>query len=119
MSSDHIFIRDLRVHCVIGIQEWERLTRQEVCINLELCTDTRQAGKSDRIDDTVDYKTLTKQIIAHAEGAGCFLVEALAEQIAQLCLQHPRIQSVRVAVEKPGALRFTRSVGVAIQRAKT
>ncbi|MBF0272612.1 MAG: dihydroneopterin aldolase [Magnetococcales bacterium] len=119
MDSDQILIRDLQVSCIIGIQEWERHTRQEVLINLELDTDTTQAGQSDRIDDTVNYKTLTKQIIAHTEHSACFLVEALAEQISRLCLDHPLVQGVRVTVEKPGALRFARSVGVSIRRSKS
>ncbi len=118
MTSDHIFIRDLQVHCVIGIQEWERLTKQDVLINLELTIDATQAGQSDRIEDTVNYKSLTRQIIAHAENSSCFLVEALAEQISQICLQHARVEAVRVEVEKPGALRFARSVGIAIHRTR-
>lgn len=118
MHSDQILIRDLQVHCTIGIQEWERLTRQAVLINLELFTDSSQAGQSDRIEDTVNYKSLSKQIIAHAEGSACFLVEALAEQISGLCLEHPRVQAVRVTVEKPGALRFARSVGISILRSR-
>lgn len=119
MADDLIFIRDLTVHCVIGIQEWERLTKQEVRINLELTTDTRRAGRSDRIEETIDYKALTKRIIAHAEGSACQLVEALAEQIAALCLEHPQIEAVRVKLEKPGALRHARSVGVCIRRFQT
>ncbi|MBF0614724.1 MAG: dihydroneopterin aldolase [Magnetococcales bacterium] len=118
MPDDLIRISDLTVHCVIGIQEWERLTRQEVRITLTLTTDTRSAGTSDRIDDTIDYKALTKQIIAHAEHSTCLLVEALAEQIATLCLTHPRVEAVQVTVEKPGALRYARSVGVTIKRCR-
>lgn len=118
MPGDLIFIHDLTVHCVIGIQEWERLTRQEVRLQLELTTDTAAAGASDRIDQTIDYKVLTKQIIAHAEGSACLLVEALAEQVAAICLNHPLVAAVQVTVEKPGALRHARSVGVTIQRAR-
>ncbi|MBF0163636.1 MAG: dihydroneopterin aldolase [Magnetococcales bacterium] len=116
MACDQIFIRDLLARCIIGIQEWERHTVQDVVIQLELTTDTAQAGASDRIADAVDYKTLTKKIIAHVEASSCQLVEALAEQIATLCLEHPRVEAARVSVEKPGALRFARTVGVSILR---
>ncbi|MBF0342190.1 MAG: dihydroneopterin aldolase [Magnetococcales bacterium] len=118
MDCDQIFIRDLQVSSIIGIQPWERTTRQEVLINLELDTDITQAGQSDRIEDAIDYKTLTKGIIAHVESATCHLVETLAEQIGRLCLEHPRVAAVRVTLEKPGALRFTRSVGVSIRRVR-
>ncbi|MBF0125858.1 MAG: dihydroneopterin aldolase [Magnetococcales bacterium] len=113
---DSIVIRDLLVRCVIGLQEWERNTLQDVLINLTLFTDTRAAGESDRIEDAVDYKALTKQIIAFTGQSAFFLVEALAERIARICLEHPRVLKVRVEVEKPGALRFARSAGVRIQR---
>ncbi|MEO5345193.1 MAG: dihydroneopterin aldolase [Magnetococcus sp. YQC-9] len=116
MARDRIFIRDLLLRCVIGIQEWERHTLQDVVIHLELGTDTARAGESDRIEDAVDYKKLTKKIIAHVEASSCQLVEALAEQIAAICLDHPLVETVRVSVEKPGALRFARSVGVTIER---
>ncbi|GAB0055823.1 Dihydroneopterin triphosphate 2'-epimerase [Candidatus Magnetaquicoccaceae bacterium FCR-1] len=119
MACDQIFIRDLLVRCIIGIQEWERHTLQDVVIQLELTTDTARAGVSDNIDDAVDYKRLTKKIIAHAEGSACWLVEALAEQIAAICLEHPRVEAARVSVEKPGALRFARTVGVTILRRRT
>ncbi|MBF0417295.1 MAG: dihydroneopterin aldolase [Magnetococcales bacterium] len=116
MACDQIFIRDLLVRCIIGIQAWERHTVQDVVIQLELTTDTTRAGASDRIEDAVDYKKLTKRIVAHAEAAACQLVEALAEQIAAICLEHPLVEAVRVSVEKPGALRFARTVGVTIER---
>ncbi len=116
---DRIIIRDLLVRCIIGIQEWERHTLQDVLLNLTLFTDTKQAGQSDQIEDAVDYKKLTKAIMIFAEQSTFFLVEALAEQVARICLEHPRVATVQVTVEKPGALRFTKSVGVQIQRSHT
>ncbi|MBF0182698.1 MAG: dihydroneopterin aldolase [Magnetococcales bacterium] len=115
---DRIVIRDLLVRCVIGIQEWERNTRQDVLINLTLYTDTRAPGQSDRIGDAVDYKKLTKKIITRTEQSQFFLVEALAEEIARVALEHPLVRQTRVTVEKPGALRFARSVGVSIRRVR-
>ncbi|MBF0096628.1 MAG: dihydroneopterin aldolase [Magnetococcales bacterium] len=113
---DRIKIRDLHLRCVIGIQEWERHTVQDVRIQVLLHLDLAAAGRTDRIEETVNYKTLSKAIIALTEQSHFFLVEALAEQVAQLCLQDKRIAKVKVTVEKPGALRFARSVGVSIKR---
>mgnify|MGYP001562539406 CR=1 FL=1 len=113
---DRITIRDLHLRCIIGIQEWERKTLQDVVVSLTLATDLRQAGRSDHIEDTVNYKTLTKEIIRFVENSHFQLVEALADGIARLALEDARVVTVTVMVEKPGALRFARSVGVEIQR---
>lgn len=115
-SLDQIEICDLHLRCIIGIQAWERKVRQDVHINVLLFADLSQAGKSDRIEDTVNYKTLTKAMITLTEESEFFLVEALAERLAILCLEDGRVQRVRISVEKPGALRFARSVGVIIER---
>jgi FolB domain-containing protein len=117
-NLDKIEIKDLQLRCVIGIQEWERKTLQDVLINLTLFTDLSQAGKSDNIEDTVNYKTLCKQIIALTEASSFFLVEMLASKIADLALGDDRVERVQVKVEKPGALRFARTVGVTIERSK-
>jgi D-erythro-7,8-dihydroneopterin triphosphate epimerase len=117
-SRDKIEIKDLLLRCVIGIQEWERKTHQDVLINLTLITDLSVAGKSDRIEDTINYKSLCKQIIHLTEGSSFFLVEMLAEKIAELALADERVAQVQVSVEKPGALRFSRTVGVTIERSQ-
>jgi dihydroneopterin aldolase/D-erythro-7,8-dihydroneopterin triphosphate epimerase len=114
--SDMIFIDDLLVRCVIGIHDWERKARQDVLINIELDVDTAPAGASDDFGDAVDYRALAKRIIEMAEGSGYQLVEALAEEIARLCLEDDRVGNARVRVEKPGAIRFASSVGVTIER---
>jgi FolB domain-containing protein len=114
--TDQIHIRDLHLRTVIGINEEERRDRQDVLINLVLDTDTRAAGRSDDIGDALNYRTLTKRIIALVESSQFFLVEKLAAEIARLCLEDRRVERVRVSVEKPGALRFARSVGVVIER---
>ncbi|MBF0447540.1 MAG: dihydroneopterin aldolase [Magnetococcales bacterium] len=115
-NRDKIEICDLQLRCIIGIQDWERKTRQDVLINVTLFTDLSVAGKSDRIEDTINYKNLSKQIITLTEGSAFYLVEMLAEEIAGLALADKRVESVCVRVEKPGALRFSRSVGVTIER---
>ena len=114
--SDEIQIRDLLVRGILGIQEWERQQPQDILINVTLFTDTHRAGATDSIDDTVNYRTVTKKIIAHVETAGRFTVEALAADVAKLCLAERGVERVRVRIEKPGALRFARSVGVEIER---
>ena len=113
---DRILISDLLVRCIIGINEDERREKQDVVINLALSTDLRTAGKSDLLEDAVDYRTIKKQIMAMAEHSRFHLVEALADAIAGICLEHPAVEEARVTVEKPSALRFARSVGVEITR---
>lgn len=115
---DRIHIRDLRARCIIGINDWEREKKQDIVVNLTLHADLAAAGQSDRIDDTVDYKDLRNRVIDAAESSEYFLIERMAEAIAQLCLEDPRIQRVDVAVDKPGALRFARSVAVEITRTR-
>ncbi|MBF0367894.1 MAG: dihydroneopterin aldolase [Magnetococcales bacterium] len=115
---DRIVIRDLLLRCVIGIQDWERNTRQDVVVNVTLFADITTAGRSDRIEDTVNYKTLAKRMIAFTEASSFYLVEALAEKLAEMCLEEPGVERVRIGVEKPGALRFARSVGVEIERGR-
>lgn len=116
MNLDRIEIRDLLVRGILGVNDWEREHEQDILVNLTLFTDLTAAGASDSLDDTVNYRTLTKQLIAHIESSRRFTVEALAEDLARICLQSPRVQRARVRVEKPGALRFARSVGVEIER---
>ncbi|QDU79007.1 D-erythro-7,8-dihydroneopterin triphosphate epimerase [Polystyrenella longa] len=114
--SDQIVIKDLLLRTIIGINDEERVNRQDVLINLTLDTDCRKAGKSDEIDDAVNYRSLTKKIIQLVESSQYKLVEALAEKIAQTCLAFKGVTQVSVCVEKPGALRFANSVGVCITR---
>ncbi len=114
--TDQIEIKDLLLRTHIGATDEERRDRQDVLINLTLETDTRAAGLSDDIHDTVNYRTLNKRLIAHVEGTTFNLVEKLAEDLAALCLAEARVLRVRVTAEKPGALRFARSVGVSIER---
>jgi FolB domain-containing protein len=116
MSQDRIEIKDLLVRGVIGVNDWEREQAQDILINVTLFTDLRRAGASDDIDDTVNYRSVTKQIIQHVETSQRFTVEALASDIARICLQHSGVEKVRVRLEKPGALRFAHSVGVEIER---
>ena len=116
MKSDKIVIEDLLVRCVLGIGEEERRDRQDVVINIELYTDLRKPGKTDRLEDAVDYHILKKRVLTFVEQSQCQLVEALAEGISEICLESIAVREVNVRVHKPGALRFARSVGVEIAR---
>lgn len=118
-TLDRIYIRDLRVRCIIGIYPEERRAKQEIEINLLLFADLRTAGASDNIADTVDYKSVKKAVVAHVEVSECLLVERLAQEIADICLAVPGVQKVQVTVDKPGALRFSRSVAVEITRVRS
>jgi len=116
---DRILISDLLVRCVIGLRDEERRDKQDVVINLSLLTDLRKAGKSDRIEDSVDYSAVKKRIVHMAEHSQFFLIAALAEAVAEICLEQQTVLQVQVRVEKPSALRFARSVGVEITREHT
>ncbi len=113
---DRILIEDLLLRTVIGVNPEERRARQDVLVNIVLLADTRAAGASDRIEDAVNYRTTAKRVIALVENSSFALVEKMAAEIAALCLEEPRVERATVRVEKPGALRFARSVGVEIER---
>ena len=115
-KMDIVFIKDLNARGIIGINDWEREKIQDILINVQMHTDINATALSDDITDSVDYKTVAKKIQIHAEKAKRFTVEALASDIADICLQEPKVQKVLVRVEKPGAVRFSRSVGVEIER---
>ncbi|MCL4695133.1 MAG: dihydroneopterin aldolase [Candidatus Hydrogenedentes bacterium] len=113
---DQIHIRDLTCRCIVGINPEERTNLQDVIINLTLHADLREACATDRIDDTIDYKSVKLAVLAMVEESSYYLVERMAERIAEVCLQDTRVEAVRVSVDKPGALRFARSVAVEIFR---
>lgn len=115
---DKITITDLLARGIIGVNDWERQTPQDILINIVLYVDTRQAAATDNIEDSVNYRTIAKKAQRHAESSQRLTVEALAGDLAQLCLEEPGVQKVLVKVEKPGAVRFARSVGVEIERSR-
>ena len=116
--TDQIQIKDLRLRTIIGINDEERRNLQEVLINITLYADTRPAGLSDDIADAVNYRTITKGVIALVENSSFYLVEKMVAEIADLCLENQQVERVQVSVEKPGALRFARSVGITIERSR-
>ncbi len=116
--NDKIYIRDLALRCIIGVNQNERTEKQDVVINIILFTDTGKAGQSDILEDTVDYKMVKKAVLSLVENSTFVLIEKLAEEIAKVCLGYSKVQKVNVTVDKPGALRYTRSVAVEIVRTR-
>lgn len=113
---DQTFIKDLLIRGIIGISERERAQKQDILINIVLFGDISKAGQSDAITDCINYRTVAKKTIAYVERSARFTVEALASDLARLCLEEPGVEGVRIRVEKPGAVRFAQSVGVEIER---
>ena len=115
---DKVIIKNLLARGIIGVRDWERKRAQDILINVTLYTDTRQAAITDDINDCADYSTVAKKVQVHAESAGRFTVEALANDLAAICLQENNVIKANVRVEKPGAVRFAESVGVEIERSR-
>ncbi len=116
---DTVRIEQLELDCIIGINPWERLTKQRVTIDIEMNADLTKAGASDAIEYTINYRTISKAIISEIEESSYGLVEALAARIAEICLQDPLTQSVEVTVRKPGAVRNASAVGVVVRRSRS
>jgi FolB domain-containing protein len=113
---DQVIIKDILARGIIGVNDSERIHPQDILVNLIIFTDVEKAGKSDNVEDSVNYRTVAKKTISIAETAQRLTVEALAADIAGYVLSIPLVRGVRVRVEKPGAVRFSRSVGVEIER---
>jgi len=113
---DIIFLHDLRIETVIGIWEWERRIRQTVAIDLEMAADVAKAAATDSVDDTLNYKLVAKRVQEFVGDSGFQLVETLAEKVAAIVLDEFDVAWVRVRVNKPGAIRGARDVGVLIER---
>lgn len=113
---DRIVIEDLLLRCIVGVNPEERTQERDVVLKVVLSVDLRRAGRSDDLADTVDYKALKGSIRALVEGSRSLLIEKLAHEVARLCLAQPGVECAVVRVEKPGALRFARTVAVEIER---
>lgn len=113
---DRIHIRDLACRAVIGDNPGERRARQDLLIQLTLGYRGLAAGRTDRLADALDYRALKKRVVDHVEASSFRLLEALAESVAALCLADARVREATVTVDKPGALRFARSVAVEVTR---
>jgi 7,8-dihydroneopterin aldolase/epimerase/oxygenase len=118
IAGDRIFLRGLQVECIIGFIEWERRIKQTVVIDIELPVDCARAAQTDEVANTVDYKSVAKRVIAFVEASDFKLVESLAHRIAMTVLEEFDLAWVKLSVNKPGAIRGSRDVGVAIQRTR-
>ena len=117
-SGDRIFLRGLTAECVIGFIDWERRVKQTVVVDLELPVDCRHAAVTDDVTDTVDYKKVSKRVLAFIEASEFKLVETLAQRLAMLILEEFPIEWLRLSINKPGAIRNSRDVGVSIERSR-
>jgi dihydroneopterin aldolase len=116
---DTIFLRGLEVECIIGFIEWERRIKQRVQIDLEMPVDCARAAATDDVADTVDYKRVAKRVIGFVEASQFMLVETMAHRMAMLILEEFGLEWIRISVNKPGAIRGSRDVGVAIERRRS
>jgi dihydroneopterin aldolase/D-erythro-7,8-dihydroneopterin triphosphate epimerase len=120
MELDQIHIKDLSVPGIIGINPDERINRQDVLVNATLWVDTSPAAASDDIADAANYRTIAKALIAHIEQGEPMLVERLVQELVDICFDlEPLVERVEMTVEKPGALRHARSVGITILRSRS
>lgn len=115
-QQDTIFIRGLEIECIIGFIDWERRVKQKVVLDLELPVDCARAARADDVADTLDYKQVVDQVSALVAGSEFMLVETMAQRVAELILNNFGVEWVRVTVNKPGAIRGLRDVGVSLER---
>lgn len=115
---DKIFLKELRVETIVGIWEWERKIRQTIVIDLEMAADIRRAAATDSIDDTLNYKLVAKRVQQFVEDSTFQLVETMAEKVAEIVLDEFDVPWVKIRINKPGAIRGARDVGVMIERGK-
>lgn len=113
---DKIFLSELKVETVIGIWEWERKIRQTIIIDLEMSADISKAAATDQVEDTLNYKSVAKRVQSFVADSSFQLVETLAERIAEIVREEFNVEWVKVRVNKPGAIRGSRDVGVLIER---
>jgi dihydroneopterin aldolase/D-erythro-7,8-dihydroneopterin triphosphate epimerase len=115
---DRIHIRDLTLRTYVGIYPGEQEKKQEVTLNITLFADLKKAGRTDDIADTVNYRSIKKQVVEYVESSRFSLIERLAEAVSEIVLKDNRVRKAEVTVDKPGALRFARSVAVTIERGR-
>lgn len=115
---DIIFLRELKIETIIGVFEWERKIKQTVILDLDMATDIRQAAATDKLEDTLNYKAVTKRLIEFVGQSQFQLVETLAERVAEIVLTEFSVPWVRLQLNKQGAVRGARDVGVIIERGR-
>jgi dihydroneopterin aldolase len=117
-QGDRIFLHGLAVECIIGFIQWERRVKQTIVLDVEMPVDCALAAKSDDVADTLDYKKVAKRLISFVEGSSFKLVETMVHRAAMLILEEFGVEWVRLSVNKPGAIRGSKDVGVAVLRTR-
>lgn len=115
---DKVFIEALEIECVIGIYDWERRIRQPIVLDIEMGFDNRRSAASDAIEDTLDYKAVSKRLIEFVAASDFGLVETLAERCAAIITEEFQVPWVSLKLSKPGAVRGARAVGIRIERTR-
>ena len=115
---DIIYLRDLRIDTIIGIYDWERRMKQTIILDLDMGTDIRKAANSDNIEDTLNYKAVAKRLMSYVGESEFELVETLAEKITEIIMEEFKVPWLRLSLNKKGAVRGVRDVGVVIERGK-
>ena len=115
-AGDHIFLRGLECQCIIGFIDWERRVPQTVVLDLEFPADCARAAINDAVADSVDYKQVAKRVLAFVSESQFKLIETLAHRLALLLLAEFSLEWIRITLNKPGAIRHSRDVGVSIER---
>lgn len=113
---DIVYIRELEVETVIGIYDWEREVRQTVSLDLEMGTDIRAAASTEDIEQTLNYKSVSKRLISFISESEFLLVETMAEEVSQIVMNEFDVPWLRLRLSKPGAVRGAKDVGVVIER---
>jgi dihydroneopterin aldolase len=116
ITGDRIFLRNLECQCIIGFIDWERRVKQKVVLDLEFPTNCARAAASDDVSDTVDYKRVAKRVLGYVGESQYQLIETLAHNLAMLLLEEFSLQWIRISLNKPGAIRHSRDIGVTIER---
>ena len=110
--SATLFIKNLKVTCIIGVNPYEREHEQEIRMQLFLWTDIAKASRSDNLADALDYSALYKAVVKRVEHSKFYLIERLAYEVATICLQHPLTRKAKVVIEKIEALEKAESSGI-------
>jgi len=113
-----LFIKNLKVTCIIGADKYEREHAQEICMQLFLWTDIAKASRSDNLEDALDYRAIYDEVVRRVEHSKYYLIESLAYEVATICLQHPLTHKIKVVVEKIGALEKAESSGIELMLEK-
>jgi dihydroneopterin aldolase len=117
-AGDRIFLHGLAVECIIGFIEWERRIKQTIVLDVEMPVDCARAAQSDEVAETLDYKKVAKRLIAFVSTSEFKLVETLAHRTAMLIIEEFGVDWVRLSINKPGAIRGSKDVGVAVLRTR-